>query len=493
MILEGVDQISWGSVCIPKWSAYLSEKSLDSMKTFGVPLQNTMFTVLCYGRAIIGSQSDRHEGLVDKTCPLFQCCVALIEDEIYETDYNTLDSLVPREKMMINSALDGSLNNYQYKGRYALLPECNNRFAFIGAFAWVWFVFQEKFRTKVKTRHGYEYVSFVMRECNGSPLMIRVMVSLTDDGNREDVEKMLAEPASALCIHLSKAMRKWCGPEGRNISSQTPRWQNVDHPVWRDEKDTSSALIHVQFVTGQLCMLRTKQSGPDCLTPQRLLCSGTARRKAEKWNDFKLGVLKLGAVRGNFGIQLSASLLLTLPEYGNHATIEKGKSGYYKCVNFHLRNKYNGKNLSSEQATYEVGECLKSLQQSGFPVTKAWMDQNCCYWSRQYGRDDGLDGRKKDVFFFDTFGQLFPPIRLKDFASGVMKVQLFVVDAWYNLDVYWQPAYELVGLDVTVWRRIDGKRTETLSSWVKSIGRDGFIIAFRREKCKLTSGGYSLF
>jgi hypothetical protein len=132
------DQISWGSVCIPRWSAYLSEKLLDSMTRFGVPLQNTMFTVLCYGRAIIGSQWDRHEGVVDKTCPLFQCCMALIEDEIYETDFNTLDSLVARKNMMIlleNLALDGSLNNYQYKGRYALLPECNNWYAFIGAFA----------------------------------------------------------------------------------------------------------------------------------------------------------------------------------------------------------------------------------------------------------------------------------------------------------------------------------------------------------------------
>jgi hypothetical protein len=267
----------------------------------------------------------------------------------------------------------------------------------------------------------------------------------------------------------------------------------VDHPVWRYENDTPSALIHVQFVTGQLCLLRTKPSEPDSVMARRLLCSGSARRKAKKWNEFELGVLKLGAVRGTFGIQLSAFLLLTLPEYGNHATIEKGKSGYYKCVNFHLRNKYNGKNLSTEQATNEVGECLKSLQQSGFPVTMAWMDQNCCYWSRQYGREDGLDGRKKDVFFFDTYGQLFPPIRLKVFATGDVKVQLFVADAWYNLDSYWQPGYELIGLDVTARRRIDGKRTETLLPWVKYIGREGSIHTFRREKCKLTSGVYSLF
>jgi hypothetical protein len=184
---------------------------------------------------------------------------------------------------------------------------------------------------------------------------------------------------------------------------------------------------------------------------------------------------------------------LTHPENGNHATIEKGKSGYYKCVNQHLRNKYNGKNLSTEQARCEVANCLKSLQQSGFPVTNAWMDQNCCYWSRLYGREDGVDGRKKDVFFFDNYGQLFPPIRLKVFASGVVKVQWLVVDSWYNLDSYWKPAYESIGLEGTFPRRIDEKKSATLVGWVKSIGRDGSLMTFRKNACKMDSGMYSLF
>jgi hypothetical protein len=65
------DQISWGSVCVANWEQYLSKSSLEVMKRFKVPLHNTMFTALMYRRAIIGSQSDWLEGVVDQTCSFF--------------------------------------------------------------------------------------------------------------------------------------------------------------------------------------------------------------------------------------------------------------------------------------------------------------------------------------------------------------------------------------------------------------------------------------
>jgi hypothetical protein len=82
---------------------------------------------------------------------------------------------------------------------------------------------------------------------------------------------------------------------------------------------------------------------------------------------------------------------------------------------------------------------------------------------------------------------------LKVFATGVVKVQLPVLDEWYNIDSYWQPAYESTGLDVTIQRRIDGKRIENLATWVKSIGREGSVAGFRKDQCELSSGVYSLF
>jgi hypothetical protein len=61
--------------------------------------------------------------------------------------------------------------------------------------------------------------------------------------------------------------------------------------------------------------------------------------------------------------------------------LKKGKSGFYECVNFHLKTKYNGNILMLEQAQHKVAWCVKSLQQSGFPIMHSWIDQNCCYWS----------------------------------------------------------------------------------------------------------------
>ena len=121
------------------------------------------------------------------------------------------------------------------------------------------------------------------------------------------------------------------------------------------------------------------------------------------------------------------------------------------------------------------------------------MDQNCCYWSRKYGREDGTDGRKKDVFFFDQHMQLFPPIRMKVFATGAVKAQIFVLDCWYTLDEYSRPSYQASDLESSVKRHIDDKRSATISAWVRSIGREGSLMSFRREKCRVKEGLYKLF
>ena len=74
----------------------------------------------------------------------------MIQDECYQTDYNTLDDPTLQEEMkrlLLLSAENSLQTNYQYMEKYALIPECNNRFAFLGAFAWVWFCFAETYRT----------------------------------------------------------------------------------------------------------------------------------------------------------------------------------------------------------------------------------------------------------------------------------------------------------------------------------------------------------
>ena len=189
-----------------------------------------------------------------------------------------------------------------------------------------------------------------MRECNGAPLMIQVMTSLDLYTSSDSISQMLTEPAPAFYIFLSQATRAKYDRGTVNVSSQTPRWQNLDPPLWRTNIDTPAVLTYVLFVTQQLCIIGTHKKEDDRANARQLLCSNTARKREGQWNEWELEVLKLGAVRGTFGIQLSAYVLVTPPENSNHATIEKGKSGYYKCVNLHLKNKCSGKNLSTGQA-----------------------------------------------------------------------------------------------------------------------------------------------
>jgi hypothetical protein len=159
-----------------------------------------------------------------------------------------------------------------------------------------------------------------------------------------------------------------------------------------------------------------------------MICSHDEGKKSGTISSDMLEYIKLGSVWGTFGIQLSAYVLATPPENAHFATIQKGESGYYKCVNIHLKTKFGGNNLSSKIVACEVEECIASLMKTGFPVNPAWMDQNCCYWYRKYGGDDNSrDGRKKDIFFFDKNGRVFLPIRTRGNQAGRPLVHLNIM------------------------------------------------------------------
>jgi hypothetical protein len=127
---------------------------------------------------------------------------------------------------------------------------------------------------------------------------------------------------------------------------------------------------------------------------------------------------RLGPVWGTFGIQLAACILLIPGHYADYAIIECGKSDYYKCVNQHFQDKYEGNNLTTNKAASEVVKCMRCLKKTGMAVSDTWIDQNLCYYNRRYFWDDGRDGRKKDVFFFRPDGKLFLPIRSKRVKGG---------------------------------------------------------------------------
>ena len=105
---------------------------------------------------------------------------------------------------------------------------------------------------------------------------------------------------------------------------------------------------------------------------------------------------------------------------------------------------------------------------------------------------DWMVGKRMCVFF-DEHGQLFPPMRMKVYASGDVKAQLFMKDMWKNLDEYWLPLYESGGLETTIQRRNEGKVCGGKYLWVKTIGREGTLASYRREYCQKKGGGYNLF
>ena len=227
---------------------------------------------------------------------------------------------------------------------------------------------------------------------------------------QEEVLDSLSQDTPSLYVLLSRSMRKH-RVHGGLIVSTACRWQHYDPPVWSTIADNDKTNFLINFISTHLKILGSDSDKREKEEACRLLSSNLERKGSKKWGSDELEVIKMGAVRATFGIQLAAYLLLIPAEWSSYATIEKGKSGFYNCVNTQLCEVYETKNLSSLEAKEEVDGCIHSLIESGFPVTWAWMDQNCCYYARKYFRKGGKDGRKKDVIFFESTGQVYLPMR----------------------------------------------------------------------------------
>jgi hypothetical protein len=489
------DQITWGLIQVDSWYTYLSEKSLDLLKTNNVSETNSAFTALFYGRSIVGSQADKLAGIADESNPLFQTCVGLINDEIFPFDYGTLQVLESRRRMMSSIAaakVDGRVSGSDYKGWYAQFPEGNNRFVFLGSFAFVWFLFVEKHKGKVQYRHRFEFVAFLMVECNGSLLVVETMLKLLDNEYNTLVESTLALPVPALYALLSREVQR-AKPGKAVISSTANRWQKVDRPLWTGPHGDSKTKFFVEFVQSQLCQLNLCSDLESAKENCSFLCSNSSRKTSNIWDERELDIIKLGPVRGTFGIQISAYLLLTPGYFANYASVEGGTSGYFKCVNSHLNGNYEGEKLTTEEAEREVSECIRSLKNRGFAVNDAWMDQNCCYHHRRYGRDDGRDGRKNDIFFIDRNDKLFTPFRSKDFQCGRTDIQFFVNDKWYAMSDLWVPAHEVNNPNSRIGLRRELGNEKYLKRWVQELGSAGTMESMRLRLCRNEDGTQNLF
>jgi hypothetical protein len=149
-------------------------------------------------------------------------------------------------------------------------------------FASVWLSFLEKYRGGVKVHHGYEYIAFVMRECNGAPLLVETMQQILDLNNERLIATMLAASSPALYIFLSQEMRRVYGRKQGLICSDAPRWQNVDTPLWQRPEDDLKTGIYVDFVTKQLWLIGTSKDPEICAHARVMICSHDDRKKAEQ-------------------------------------------------------------------------------------------------------------------------------------------------------------------------------------------------------------------
>jgi hypothetical protein len=298
--------------------------------------------------------------------------------------------------------------------------------------------------------------------------MILDLACLQEKVNK--VAKALAEPSPALfeLFEMEYQLRRPSLP----ISSSSPRWQHICRPVYTGPDDRWKAIIHVDFV--KFCYDEINEadrtSGRDGLqklvNTYRLFVSRESRSIHGKWDSEELKVIKYGAVRGTFAIQLGAFLLLIGAKHAGFADVTKGKSGFYKCLNEHKNGSYDHRELTTAEAQTEVDEVLRSLRSKGLKVCRAWLDQNGCRWWREQN-----DSLKNDLIFWDKeSGSLFLQFRYKQLSKGEWQIQVYYLHAWQNYKDYWVPYYEVGSAKEKVKLRRESPNRAKLKEWVLELG-----------------------
>jgi hypothetical protein len=151
------------------------------------------------------------------------------------------------------------------------------------------------------------------------------------------------------------------------------------------------------------------------------------------------------------------------------AAIEQGTSGFYLCVNHLLKDELGVDYLTTADAADEVERMVAGMVKHGLKVDRAWLDQNCCCWWRQFGKS-GRDNRKKDVFFLEKgkTGRLFLPMRHRLRRRGHC-IEFFVSKEWFNLQDYLAEIGETTELTGVIKKN---------KNW-----KEGSLQAFRDKMC----------
>jgi hypothetical protein len=186
------------------------------------------------------------------------------------------------------------------------------------------------------------------------------------------VESALYNPSSAALFELLEL-------EYQNRKNISPFCMSASHgkntlgPVYAGTDDTWKASLHVGFVKHCLDQInladmkggRTGKKGLE--DAYHLLVSGEARSASNLWGPHELQDLGYGRVRPLILIQISVFMMIIGAQHAGFTYIEKGNSGFYKCINHYKRRSY-GKDydMSTEDAQREVEIILGKLEAKGY-------------------------------------------------------------------------------------------------------------------------------
>jgi hypothetical protein len=409
--------------------------------------------------------------LVDNCCPLFMEMLRISEME-FQFDIAQLGDVDGVFSTNITAFLEDKCTictDYEYNGPAALVPEGNNRCLFLSSIAYTFLRMIDDHPSLVTYRHRVEFVCFNMREVNGVTLIVGIMEELRGECWRKEVKETFLSPTcGSFYMLLSKAMRKVKGGK-TNVSSMNPRWQHVDQMLFRGlPGDLESVDLYIRFVEAEFNLLRTGNVC-ECDNVRRRLTNRAARDSYLGGDHGTKKAVQLGVVRGTFGIHLGSYLGAIPADNASFAAIEQGTSGFYLCVNHLLKDELGVDYLTTADAADEVERMVAGMVKHGLKVDRAWLDQNCCCWWRQFGKS-GRDNRKKDVFFLEKgkTGRLFLPMRHRLRRRGHC-IEFFVSKEWFNLQDYLAEIGETTELTGVIKKN---------KNW-----KEGSLQAFRDKMC----------
>ena len=464
------DHICWAVHYPTNLIDYLNPGSCRKLISHGInPAERVGFTFIAYTRAVIGQQVNLCLEIAKVGCPLFSCYTAELNNKSPDRhDVGNLDNVSKRANFLQElESLRTKNDSNDYKFGYAIRPETNSRDILLGSMLHLWMLFVHAYLGSVCYTHCLQFVIFIGKETNG-PMLVYQVVTEWVMSRKQKLGKctrnVLADTIRRLSffIFLSQLyIQKRAGAKYPSVNHR--RWQPRDRLTYLEEGDEHRVDFLIDYVGGAFVEVQNAMDDEDCGSVLLRLCEKEERNKLGL-NSFQRSILTYGPIKGNFTIQLAARFGIIHPKWESFSRMVKGKNGFYKCVNHHLRGKY-ARDLSTVEAEEEVAAVMKSLLQMRHTVDTGVLDQVGCRWYRQY-----TNQLKNDIFFWDGHNDQLMNFYRRKLTKKGYQIQIFHGERWRNLSEYVTPFYSLVNLSsATQEYAHEGRSKKLFARWIKDL------------------------